>query len=371
MKTKVALARCREYGSEEVDRAVEKVLDLLGGIQSIIKPNSRVLIKPNLLTDSLPEECITTHPRVIEAIIRAVKKVTPNIYVGDSPGYIGQRIEADKVYEATGIKEVCRRQGVKLVYFDKAVLKKNIPLTDWLESCDCIINVPKFKTHGLTTLTGAIKNLFGLVLGAHKVKLHKEHLYRDDFSKQLVDIFGLVKPALTIVDAVIAIEGDGPGSSGTRIDTELILASQDAVAVDSILATVMGLFPLDIPTTKEAFSRKLGEANIENMEILGENLGEFIHSDFKLPKMSLVYCMPKPLFKLARKLTLHKMQVIRKQCQSCRRCIEICPVGAVSFKKDKALINSKECILCACCQEICPHKAITIRRSLLLKILGA
>lgn len=370
MKTKIALAKCRNYDPNEVDRAINKVLDSLGGIENIIRPNSKVLIKPNLLTDSQPQECITTHPRVVESIICSLNKTNAEVYVGDSPGVIGQRKEIDRVYEVTGMKEVCQRQGVSLAYFDKAILKNDIPIADWVKRCDYIINVPKFKTHAITKLTAAIKNSFGFVLGLHKAKLHKDCLRIEEFSAKLVDIFESTKPALTIVDAVISLEGDGPGSYGTRKDTEFILAGQDAVAVDSILAAMMGLFPKDIPTTKEASFRNLGEADIGKIDIVGENLGEFIFSDFKLPKISLISSMPKSLLTLAKKLVWYKMQVIREQCQSCAKCLEICPAGTIRFEENKAFINPKKCILCSCCQEICPHKAITIKKSPLLKILG-
>src|SRR3989338_6787308 len=147
MKTKVALSRCPNYSSEQIESAVNKVIDLLGGIENIIRPNSKVFIKPNLLTDSKPEDCITTHPRLIEAIINLVKKTNSEIYVGDSPSVIGQKRDIDRVYEVTGMKEVCERQGAKLVYFEKAILKNNIPIAEWINQCDYIINVPKFKTH--------------------------------------------------------------------------------------------------------------------------------------------------------------------------------------------------------------------------------
>lgn len=370
MKSKVALARCSNYNFEQVDKAVRKSIDLLGGIKHIIKPNSKVLIKPNLLTDSAPEECITTHPRVIESIIGLVKTTNSEIYVGDSSGIIGQKVAIDRVYEVCGIKEICQRHNVKLAYFDKAILKNNIPITEWIEFCDYIINVPKFKTHGLTILTGAVKNMFGLVMGIHKVKLHGQYFDINDFSKKLVDIFQLASPVLSVVDAVVALEGDGPGSAGRRTDTELILASQDAVALDSVLATIMGLFPSDIPTTREASFRGLGESDINNIDIEGENIGEFIFSNFKLPKTSKIYLLP-PLFrKMAKQLIWFRMQVMKDSCRGCRRCIDICPVGAVILKEDKAFVNSKRCILCSCCQEICPYKAINLKKSLLLRMAG-
>lgn len=373
MKTKVALARCTNYSPEQVDAAINKTMDILGGIESFIKPQSKVLIKPNLLTDSEPHECITTHPRVVESVIRLVKKTNSEIYVGDSPGVIGQNKVIDRVYEATGIKEVCRRQKVEMVYFDKAILKNGIPITEWVERCDYIINVPKFKTHGLTKLTAGVKNLFGLVMGMHKVKLHKDYFNASDFSKKLVDIFELAKPTLTIVDAIVALEGDGPGTAGVKTNMELILASQDAVAIDSILAKIMGILPEDVPTTKEARRRRLGESDLHNIDVMGEELGKFIDSNFKLPKTSFISnlpSMPKPLLKIAQSLLWHKMKVVKEDCKSCKRCIEICPGGAIHLKGEKAFINPRKCILCSCCQEICPHNAITVKKSLLLKTLG-
>jgi uncharacterized protein (DUF362 family)/NAD-dependent dihydropyrimidine dehydrogenase PreA subunit len=370
MKTKVVLARCPNYSPELVDASVNRAVDLLGGIEDIIKPNSKVLIKPNLLTDSQPQDCITTHPRVVESIIRLVKKTNSKIYVGDSPSVFGQKRDFDRVYEMTGMREVCDSQNVEMVYFDRAILKNGIPLTDWIERCDYIISVPKFKTHGLTKLTAGIKNLFGLVLGMHKIKLHKECFKIDDFSRMLVDIFELVKPTLTIVDAVVSMEGDGPGSAGTKTDTGLILASLDAVAIDSILATIMGILPEDVPTTKEAGKRNLGESDLHNIDVIGENLGEFIYSDFKLPKTSFISSMPRPLLKIAQGLIWHKMEVDRAECKGCQRCVEVCPAEAIRREGDKALIDPLRCILCSCCQEICPHNAVTFKKSLLLKLIG-
>jgi len=370
MDSRVALVKCQTYDAREVDAALNRALSLLGGIEKIIKPNSKVLIKPNLLTDSKPEDCITTHPQVVEAVISLVKKTNAEIYLGDSPGVIGQRLNVDNVYEATGMKEVCLRQNVSLAYFDKAVLRDGVPITDWIERCDYIINVPKFKTHSFTTLTGAIKNMFGVVMGVHKTKLHKDYFKVRNFSKKVVDIFEAAKPVLNIVDGIVAMEGEGPGSSGTRKDMGLILASQDAVAVDSVLATIMGLFPKDILTTKEAASRGLGETDINKIKLVGESLGEFIDGNFKLPSLSFIYSMPEFLFKIAKKFAWHRMWVSRKLCQSCKRCIASCPVGAISLKKGKAFIDCNKCILCACCQEACPYKAIIVQKSLLLKIVG-
>jgi len=369
MGSKVSLVGCRSYNRDSVFKAVEKSIDLLGGIDSIIKPKSKVLVKPNLLTDARAEDCITTHPQVVEAVIEILKKISARIIVGDSPSVFGERKDIEKVYETTGMRQVCQRQRVELVYFDKAVVKKGFPLTEWIDKCDYIVNVPKFKTHNFTVLTASIKNLFGLVLGFYKARLHKESLNPEDFSKYLVDIFELTRPVLNIVDAVVSLEGDGPGSSGIKVDIGLIVSGQDAVAVDSIFATIMGLFPHDIPMIKQASSRNLGIANLEEIEIVGENLGEYIRDNFKLPTIWFYHKLPSILLYFAKRLIKFKMVILPSRCQSCRKCIEICPMCAISLRDDKAYIDSKKCILCSCCQEICPYRAIEIKKSLLLKLL--
>jgi len=370
MSSKVALVKCQNYHSDKVGAAVNKAIDLIGGIDSIIKPNSKILVKPNLLMDVKPEDCITTHPRVVEAVVEVLKKTNAKIFLGDAPSVFGKKNQVDKVYETTGMKDLCQRHNIELVYFDKTVVKNGLPLTKWIDECDYIVNIPKFKTHGTTTLTASIKNLYGLVMGFHKARLHKEKLRPGDFSKSLVDIFSLAKPVLNVVDAVIGLQGEGPGTSGTRADIELIIASQDAVSVDSILATIMGLFPCDILTTKEAASRKLGVADLQSIEVLGEELGEFIKEDFKLPALSFLHRLPAPMLNIAKKLIQFKMQVSGSLCQSCSKCLEICPMNTITWKEKKAFIVNSNCILCACCQEICPHKAISVKKSFLLRLAG-
>lgn len=370
MKTPVALARCEQYDPPRVQEAVAKAIDAFGGIKGIVAPRSKILIKPNLLSDSRPVECITTHPVVVEAVIRLLKGMDAQIYVGDSPSCFGQKREVEKVYEATGMKEVCQRLGAELVYFDTAVIKNGIPIAEFITQCDYIINVPKFKTHTLTILTGAIKNTFGCVTGMHKAKLHRDHLDMFDFSKRIVDVFEVVKPSFTIVDGIMALSGDGPASAGIKTNASFILAGHDAVAVDSVLALMMGLRPSDIATTKNAASRKLGEADFANIEIRGEELSTFVQGNFRLPSISRVYKLPKIVRDFAKHFIWYKMRVVHQKCQSCGRCLEACPVGAIRYEQEKACIESAKCILCSCCQEVCPYGAVAIQKSLLLRAVG-
>jgi uncharacterized protein (DUF362 family)/Pyruvate/2-oxoacid:ferredoxin oxidoreductase delta subunit len=319
-----------------------------------------------------PEAGITTHPEVVRAVIKILKDINCKIFVGDSPSVWGEYIKnVDKVYELTGIKKVCSDEGVELVEFDKKRMRKKFPLTSWLDDCDCFINIPKFKTHELTILTGAIKNLFGLVTGTFKTELHKNYFSIEEFSKVIVDIYAEAKPSLTIVDGVMAMEGDGPATNGRLRRKNLLLAGSDCVALDSILALIMGIKPLDILTTKIAAERGLGEANINSIMVLGEKLEAVIGEPFLLPASSMIRkIVPRPILKLAKKLIKYYPCVERDNCIACAACVKACPAKIISLKNKRITFDYSKCIACFCCQEVCPNAAIKVKKSLVAKMIG-
>ncbi|MDD5282421.1 MAG: DUF362 domain-containing protein, partial [Candidatus Omnitrophica bacterium] len=176
MNAKISIVKCNSYESLAVEQAVRRTVDLLGGITCFVKPGSRVLVKPNLLMSKGPEYAITTHPQVVSSVIHILKEINCRVVIGDGPSVWGEYIEnVDEVYEVTGIKKVAHDEGVELVNFDKRRMRDKFPLTSWLDECDYLINLPKFKTHGFTLITGAIKNLFGLIPGTYKTELHKNY----------------------------------------------------------------------------------------------------------------------------------------------------------------------------------------------------
>jgi uncharacterized protein (DUF362 family)/Pyruvate/2-oxoacid:ferredoxin oxidoreductase delta subunit len=368
-QTSVSLVRCLSYAQAEVEAAVKRSIDLLGGIGRFVKPDEKVLIKPNLMTISTPQEGIDTHPEVVRAVIRLVKSVTKNIYCGDSPSVWGERQDVSRVYEVSGIKDVCAQEGVELVYFTTAKMFGAYPLTDWLTRCERLISVPKFKTHGFAVLTAGIKNLFGLVVGMHKVKIHRDRLLPEDLSKALVDIYELRRPDLTILDGIVAMQGDGPGSGGSLRPMDLIAASVDALSIDVVLSSVMGVAPSDIPTNREARHRGLALADLASIEILGEDLKDFLTKDFQLPKTTYLKKMPKGLLGIPKRILAMKPCVRHKRCTACGLCQKICPVGAIRLDDERVHMDHKKCVMCLCCQEICPHNAIDVKKSLLLRLL--
>lgn len=370
IKPKVSLVKCLSYSPYEVESAVERSLELLGGIGQFVKPGETVLLKPNLLTDALPQTCIDTHPEVVRGVIRALKTVAGKIYCGDSPTVWGKPKDINRVYEVSGIKEVCRQEGVELVSFSVPKMRKGCLLTDWLDKCDRFVSVPKFKTHGLTVLTGAIKNLYGLVVGMYKMKLHRDCPCPVDFARVLVDIFEAAGPDLTVLDGVTALEGEGPGSGGSLKQVNLIAASPDAIALDTVLAFIMGVRSVYIPTNAEAFKRGLGCEDIGGIDILGEELRVFSHTKFKLPSTFYLSAMPKWAIGILRFLLRTEPQILASKCKLCGICQKSCPVGAIYHKDGRIIIDYKKCILCLCCQEFCPHAAIRIKKSLLLCLRG-
>lgn len=368
MRSQVSITKCKSYNQEEVYFAVKRAIELLGGINYFVKTEDRVLIKPNLLAAQPPESGIDTHPEFVRSVIRLVKETGAEIFLGDSPSVWGTPQDIDEVYEISGMRQVAEEEGINLVKLDRSIIVGNYSLTARIKDCNCIISLPKFKTHDFTVLTAAIKNLFGLVPGLFKTELHRKAIDSANFAKILVDIYELTKPRLTLIDGIVAMEGNGPATAGTLRNMNLVLAGEDAVSVDAVLAMIMGLAPKDILTTKEAAERGLGNADIGDIEILGENLQDVVCPDFKLPQTSLLNRMPRPILKVLKRLVRFYPEMDSNLCKMCETCAKSCPAGAISEKSGKMKIEYNRCILCFCCQEVCPHAAVKIGKSFFAKI---
>ncbi len=371
MKTDVAIVRCNDYESSRVCAAVRQSVEFLGGMRAFIKPKSKVLVKPNLLMAKAPECGITTHPEVLRGVIRLLKEIECRIYVGDGPSVWGKQIiNVDRVYEVSQAKRVCAEENVELVQFDQRRWRGKFPLSVWLDTCDYVVNVPKFKTHDLTLLTGAVKNLFGLVSGTYKTELHKKHFAVVDFSSVVVDVYEQVKPQLTIVDGIVAMEGDGPATSGELRQQNIIVSGADCVAVDSVLAAVMGIKPQDVPTTQEAARRSLGCADLFAINIIGESLAAAATRPFKLPTTNYKKKLPEPLMKAIAGLIKYYPYVLPKACIRCGACVDACPMRCISLRPKGITFDYRKCIACFCCQEACPAAAIKVKKSFFARAIG-
>lgn len=366
MKSKVFLLPISDYHNDCYP-AMRRLFELMDDIRNKFHPGVKVLLKPNLLSARLPEECVTTHPEFIRALIKCLLEYQCDISLGDSPGGYAN---IDKVYEITGMKALAAEFRIKLVKFEKSKIIDGIPIAEEVFENDIIISLPKFKTHSLTLLTGAVKNCYGFLPGLFKSDCHRRLPRPEEFSRILLKIYKIVNPTLTIVDAIMAMEGEGP-AHGIPRKVGLIIAGSDAVSIDSILAYIMGISPYDIYTNKIAEEEKIGVARLADIEIIGyADISQFIQKDFKLPSTSILARIPKPLVGIAGKIIRFYPQIITLKCKGCKICYHSCPVSAITMLKGKARINQRKCILCLCCQEVCPYGAVEVRRNYIARKIG-
>lgn len=366
---KVALRQCDDYLPENVLQAVEDLLEPLGGMECFVKPGQNVLLKPNMLAAKAPEAAVTTHPAVVEAVAVLVKRAGGNVFVGDSPG-IGSVLSVAK---KSGILDVVERTGAKLLQFERtrAVtgggIFKMIELAEDYLDADVIINLPKLKTHEMMTFTCGVKNLYGTVVGPAKAGLHlTAGRSKEMFAGLLLEIAGARKVDLTIVDAITAMEGNGP-NSGTPRQVGMLLAGDSPVAVDVIGAGLAGI-PVDIlPVEQEAVKRGIDGALAEQIEIVGERV-EPVYPPFKLPDgLDVQFGLPGFVKNALRRYLTPLPAADVQKCRLCGICRDACPPSAITINKNALKVDSGRCIRCWCCRELCPYHALEVRRSLLLR----
>jgi uncharacterized protein (DUF362 family)/NAD-dependent dihydropyrimidine dehydrogenase PreA subunit len=367
--SKVSIVRCNNYNSREVIDAVFYAVDLLGGIKNFIKQNDNVLIKPNLLSPRRPDEAVCTHPEVLRAAIKLVKEARAKPIVGDSPGSFFTVRDVDFVYEATEVKRITEEENAELIKFEKSCIINGYPIAEVCLNASLIISLPKLKTHALTIMTGAIKNTFGLIPGLSKVECHRNNPKPKDFVKILLDIFEITKPRLSIMDAIVAMEGDGPAAGDPRA-LGLILASPDAVSLDVVISELVGLPPHRDIVISEARRRGAGETNINNIRILGTAIEDIKLSDFKLPKTSYrINLVPDFLANIFTRAIDFKPVINEDLCKKCKVCKNNCPVDAITITEQCSQINNRICVRCFCCHEVCCYSAIYIKRNFIANLL--
>lgn len=336
-----------------------------------LKPGMRVLIKPNLVLKRAPEEATTTHPAVVEAIIRCVQDCgVTDITIADSPGGPFTEGALRGIYEVSGMTGVAERTGAKLNYDTGSFVREreenklvhSFTLIHPVQNADFIIDAAKVKTHGMTMLSGGVKNLFGTIPGLMKPEFHWRFPDKSQFCEMLVDLCETVHPDLVIADAVISMEGDGP-TGGTPKETGLLLSSLSPYALDMALCDMIGLSYMDVYTVMHAMERGLCPKSSADIPIMGDTLTRF--SDFSMPRSkSIAFSekIPQVLQPLVDKMLTSKPAIRKKDCVGCGKCAESCPAKTIRVIDTKAQINYKNCIRCFCCHEMCPIKAIDIKR---------
>jgi uncharacterized protein (DUF362 family)/Pyruvate/2-oxoacid:ferredoxin oxidoreductase delta subunit len=369
MNNIVAVRRCKEYDFQEVYRHISDIYQTCKGPEL---KNKKVLLKPNVLSDDLPEKCISTHPVVFEAMIRFLQENGATVLAGDSPSVHLRRFNPVK----SGLSQVCEKTGITWIDFttkpfNLKLRNGNIRIASVINEVDLIISLPKLKNHELVYFTGALKNTLGLVPGFTKAKQHALHQNRESFSRFLVDLNESLTPHFFLMDGIIGMEGHGP-AQGTPFKTGILLGSSNPLALDITASTIAGYNPKDIPTSRIALARGLWLKSADEINYNGPVLNSLIRKDFKripvTPNTNVSLKFIKDRIQFLRKFERRPV-FIHNNCTGCNECIMICPKNAITMDRDiknYVVLSDRKCIRCFCCSEVCKFHAVKIR----VKIFG-
>jgi uncharacterized protein (DUF362 family)/ferredoxin len=365
----VALIPCSSYDDAEVLAAVKAGLELIGGLGAFIKAGEKIVIKPNVLIGASPEKCVCTHPAVLRAVGKILLESGALVSCGDSPGFGGAAVNMS----ISGLKKVADDLGIGLADFShgrvvmhkSALLSHRLMIANGVLDAEGLVSLPKLKSHGLTRMTGAIKNQFGCVPGLLKNQQHARMPDPRNFATMLVDINTFIKPRLFIMDAVMAMEGNGPRSGKPR-KMGVLLLSSDPVALDAVACRLINLDPALVPTSEPGEKAGLGTYHFENIEIVGAKVEDYCCPDFDVVRKPVISRTGGKISKFIKNRTSPRPKIDKSLCNRCGTCVSHCPVNpkAVDWvggdKTQPPAHNYNRCIRCFCCQELCPQGAIFV-----------
>lgn len=374
----VSVTGCASYDKEEVRRALAALLAPLGGL-SFVRPGTRVVIKANLVAGMKPEKAATTHPVLLEVLAEEIVRLGGRVVIGDSPGGLYNAAALSHIYAAAGLRPL-EREGISLnrdfgertAAFPAGKVLKSLTYTSYLDECDYIINFAKLKSHGMMGMSCAAKNMFGTVPGLLKPEYHYRFPAHADFADMLLDLDDFFRPVLSIADAVVAMEGNGPTAGEPRF-VGCLLASASPHCLDLAAADILGRGK-EIPTLEAAWRRGMIPAKAEGLTLFGRP-ADFSVPDFKNietpSSLSFVGQEDRTIARLEKallgKILSTRPQLHRELCVGCGVCRNICPAHAIVIAQGKAHIDRDKCIRCFCCQEFCPKSAMKVKKSLLMR----
>lgn len=373
MTTTVALEKCNDYNAEQVYSAIKKM------VEQVPPPDVRgktVLLKPNILMPKKPEAAICTHPVVVGQCVKIFLELgAKKVIVGESPA-VANSVSAAK---ATGIYAEVVNNGGEWVDFTgqttvespNAKICKIFEFAKPYDDADVIVSLSKLKTHQLMHYTGAMKNLFGLIVGLKKAQTHYRFSNKTDFAQFLTDLNLAMKPVYAIMDAIVGMEGPGGPGNGDPIHLGFMAASENLLALDWTCASIVGYNPEQVPNLKDALERKYWLSAPSEIKTVGENPEALKPASFKIVKeasahTNLQKMLPKWLNSLATLVFVKTPHFNASKCIKCGKCTEICPPQILRFTegsdKHVEMLDKKKCLHCFCCHEICPVEAISLHR---------
>ena len=367
---------CDDY--ENAPEALDRAIDAIDGLDWVT-PGMRVGVKANLVAALKPEAGATTHPVLVAALTKRLVSLGTEVIVGDSPGGLFTPAILKGIYSATGMK-LAEEAGAKLnlncehhTVSIEGLKTHSLAYCDWLTECDAIIDFCKLKSHGMVGMSGAVKNLFGVVPGLLKPQMHYQYPDVNDFADMIVDINEFVRPRLALADAVWGMEGNGP-TAGTPRKIGAVIAARTTYEADLVAARLLGITPDEVPTMAAAIRRGLCPASYEDVALFG-SADDIALTDFKfVPRRSIHFLSGSKLKltpKLIERCLTQKPAPKNKLCVGCGKCASMCPAKAIEMRGEpkKPHIDRKKCIKCFCCQEFCPKAAMVVKQTVIMRVL--
>lgn len=368
-----ALQLVPEYKEELIYPAVCRFMETLE-VAKDMRPDLKVVIKPNLVMAKKPEFPATTHPLVIKCVVRWLREQgVQNITLAESSGGLYNAEHMKNVYQVCGMKQLEPDIKLNMDFSARTVncmegfANHSFHIITPITEADYIINICKLKTHAMTGYSGGIKNLFGTIPGLEKPQMHYRWPDIEDFSRMLLELAQTVNPQLTVIDAIDAMEGNGP-TGGTSHPLHMLLAAKDFYTQDYFAAGLMKLDPMNIVMIRQAVEK--GLAKPDELQLIGDQIPNEL-TPFQVPdaiRLDFSSCLPgflqKPFLAIAGKLLKSYPQLNKDLCVGCGKCAESCPAHIITIKDKKAKFKKKGCISCFCCQEMCPMKAIYVKKAL-------
>jgi uncharacterized protein (DUF362 family)/Pyruvate/2-oxoacid:ferredoxin oxidoreductase delta subunit len=378
-KSVVALVRCSSYDGERVYAAIQKGIDLLGGVNRFFKTGEMLLIKPNVLFGEHPKKCISPDPSVFGATCKLFLEAGCRLTYGDSSGFGSfkgnmKRAGLYDVAVGMGIPMADFNHGREIVFEASPFIKK-FTIAEGALTCDSIVSLCKMKTHGLLRVTGAVKNQFGCIPGLLKPQYHVKLQNPFGFARMLVSLNLLVRPRLFIMDGIMAMEGNGP-RNGDPVPMKVLLFSTDPVALDAVMCRLIHLPPEYVPTNTFGREFGLGTWKEDDIEIRGDTVESCRNSHFRVVRRPVKDITIQGVPRIFRKAMTPRPVIDHTRCTRCGTCVSLCPVNpkALSWKdethRESPVYDYQKCIRCYCCQEMCPESAVSIKRPLLSRFFG-
>jgi len=369
----VALQSCRDYELHAVRKAVRNALTRLPQASHCLRPGRSVLLKPNIVTPRGPDRPVCTHPAIVRAVAEIAHEAGCDVLVADQPTYTFAGQPDDRL-RPTGYHEaldglpvtICLlgRDGYEEVPVPSPLSLRSAHVARLACQADAIINLAKCKTHVQTTLTLALKNMFGAIAPRDRMRVHARGAY-ESLAQALADCFSALVPQLNIMDAVVAMEGPGP-SQGSPRHIGAVAASANAVALDLLTEDLVGMSG-EVGLTRAAGAKGLGPRHLDEITLMGADPAGLRARIVRPPR--ILRSFPPMLGSLGQRLVYVRPRVDRANCIACGGCAEVCPAGAVSIGRH-AVVDRGRCVECFCCMEACPADAISVQRSLFSRLLG-